>query len=430
MTIQDEPSREHPLEEIQDSLVDGDVPLRPGSARAALRHRAFRIVYFGAFASSIGSWMQNIVLAAYAKELTDSPTFVGVIIFAQLGPMLLITPFGGLLADAVDRRRLLIVAQLEQMAMSLVLAFLVWNGDPNKWLLVAVVFAIGMGQAIIAPTWSAIVPTLVGRRDLPGAISLNSTQMNGSRVIGPAIGGVLFPVFGPGGVFVVNAFTYLAVIGALLKVDLPKTERTSLRAAGWRQLLGGLEVARRDPLVRRTLVLLATFSLVCLTFVGQMPVVAEDNYGLEVRSFAYGALYALFGLGAMLGSISLGTIWSDRPKAAMTKWALLAFAGFLAPFALFTSPTFAFPLAFLVGFAYFVFITSLSTVLQHDLEDHERGRVMALWFMGFGGTVPIGNLIAGPIIEATSITAVMLVGAAMAVVLTRFADLRRLGAQV
>lgn len=433
MTVHEEPvesSGEPSLEEIEESLLKGDTPYRPGSARAALRHPDFRTLYFGAFASNIGSWMQNVVLAAWALEISGSATFVGVIIFAQLGPLLLVTPLGGLLADALDRRRLLVAAQIEQLVMSVVLGLLALGGEPNRAVLAGVVFLIGMGGAVNAPTWSAMVPTMVGRRDLPGAISLNSTQMNGSRVIGPAIGGLLFPALGPSGVFFVNAATYLAVIGVLLAVRLPEVERTTLRNQGLRQLLGGVAVARRDPLVRRILLLLATFSLVCLTFVGQMPVVAEDNYGFDVRSFAYGLLYALFGLGAMLGSISLGTIWSERSKAAMVRWALLFYAGFLALFALFTDPVAAFPLAFLVGFAYFVFITAMSTVLQHDLDDKVRGRVMALWLMGFGGTVPVGNLLAGPIIEATSITAVMLVGAAVAVVLSRFADLQRLGGRV
>lgn len=418
------------LEEIEESLLKGDTPYRPGSARAALRHPDFRTLYFGAFASNIGSWMQNVVLAAWAFELSGSASYVGVIIFAQLGPLLLVTPLGGLLADALDRRRLLVVAQVEQMAMSVVLGVLALGGDPNRVLLAAVVFLIGMGGAVNAPAWSAMVPTLVGRRDLPGAISLNSTQMNGSRVVGPAIGGLLFAAVGPSWVFLLNAVTYLAVIGVLLKIHLPAVERTTLRHQGLRHLLGGLSVARREPLVGRILVLLATFSLICLTFVGQMPVVANDNYGIDVRSFAYGVLYALFGLGAMLGSISLGTIWSDRSKGAMVRWSLLFYAGFLSLFALFTHPAAGFPLAFLVGFAYFVFITAMSTVLQHDLEDNVRGRVMALWLMAFGGTVPVGNLIAGPVIEATSITAVMLVGAAVAVVLVRFADLPRLGARV
>lgn len=416
-----------------DGLV-GDGPAetkhRPGSARAALAHKTFRQVYVGAFASNIGSWMQNVVLAAYAKELTDSAVFVGVIIFAQLGPMLLFSPLGGLMADAFDRRKLLIAAQIEQMVMSIALAALTWRGDPSEAALVAVVFAIGIGQAINAPAWSAMIPTLVGRRDLPGAISLNSTQMNGSRVVGPVIGGLLFPVFGPGGVFAVNAVTYLAVIGTLAFIRLPHIDTVSMRGQGFRQLGAGLVIARQRPLIRRALVLLATFSLICLTFVGQMPVVAEDNYGFEVRSFAYGVLYALFGLGAMLGSISLGTVWSHRRKADMVRVSLRAYAVLLCAFALFTDPAIAFPLAFAVGFAYFVFITSLSTVIQDPLADHERGRVMALWIMGFGGTVPIGNLIAGPIIEATSITAVMLVGAGFAVVLSFFADLRRLGSEV
>jgi len=400
---------------------------RPGSARAALAHRDFRVVYIGAFASNIGTWMQNVVLAAWAHTLTGSASFVGVIIFAQLGPLLFVTPIGGLLADRFDRRRLLIAAQVAQMAMTTVLAGLALDDSPNLALIVVVVFSIGMGNAINAPTWSATIPLMVGRRDLPGAISLNSTQMNGSRVIGPAIGGLLFPWLGPAFVFLLNALTFLAVIAVLIRVTLPPIP-TAAGRSGWRQILGGIDVARTNPVVARSLVLLATFSLLAITFVGQMPVVAHDNFGIDPESFAYGALYALFGLGAMFGSLAQGTVWSDRSKAAAVPRALMAYAALLLPFALASEPATAFPLAFAVGFAYFTFITSLSTTLQDVIDDGVRGRVMALWIMGFGGMVPIGNLVAGPIIEATSMRAVMVFGVVVALILARFADLRRLGA--
>src|SRR5690606_31038527 len=158
-------------------------------------------------------------------------------------------------------------------------------------------------------------------------------------------------------------------------------------------------------------------SLVALTFVGQLPVVAERNLGIDERSGAYGVLYACLGVGAVIGALSIGTVFSQRPKERIVRAALVAYAASLAVFALVRSPALAYPVMLVVGVAYFAFITSLSTVLQEGLADHERGSVMALWIMGFGGTVPVGNLLAGPVIEATSITAVMLTGAASALVL-------------
>ena len=182
-------------------------------------------------------------------------------------------------------------------------------------------------------------------------------------------------------------------------------------------------MARRDVVVRRCLVTIVTFSLVALTFVGQFPVVAERNLGIDERSAAYGALYACFGVGAVVGALSIGTVFSQRSKERIVQASLLAYAVALTAFALVRTAAVAYPVVLVVGLTYFAFITSLSTVLQQNLEDHERGGVTALWIMGFGGTVPIGNLLAGPIIEATSMTAVMLVGALCALALVPYARL-------
>jgi MFS family permease len=411
------------VEDSVDALEDGDRTIRPGTARAALRHKVFRRVFIGAFLSNIGSWMQNVVLGALAYDLFKSPTFVGILLFAQLGPLMLFSLVGGALADLFDRRRLLITVSLTQGALSMLLAIVVWNGEPSKAALVGIVFLIGMGQAVFGPTYSALLPALVGREDLPGAISLNSAQMNGSRVIGPIIGAYLFVRVGEGWVFTVNALSYLLVIWSLLSVRLPDPVPDTSGQKGIRRLLSGFQVARRDRIVGRCLVLIFSFSLFSLPFIGQMPTLADENLGIAPRSTEYGILYACFGVGALLGALSIGTVFAGRKLERIVRVGLVAFAGFLAVFSLLRSPPPAYPSILLVGLAYFAVITSLSTVLQQRLDDSNRGRVMALWIMGFGGTVPIGNLIAGPLIEATSVTTVVLAGAVFTLVLAAYADL-------
>lgn len=411
------------VEDAIDALEEGDRPIRTGSARAALRHDTFRRVFIGAFLSNIGSWMQNVVLGALAYDLTKSPTFVGVLLFAQLGPLLLFSLVGGLLADAFDRRRLLVTVSVVQGLLSLALAWVARVDDPSRVALVGIVFLIGIGQAVFGPTYSALLPALVGREDLPGAISLNSAQMNGSRVVGPVIGAWLFARFGPEVVFSVNAASFLLVIWALLSVRLPAPAPDTSGLRGIRRLGAGFQVAKADRVVGRCLVLIFTFSLLSLPFIGQMPTLADRNLGIAARSTDYGRLYACFGVGALLGAISIGTVLSNRSLERVVRVGLVAFAVFLAMFSLLRSPLPAYAGILLVGLAYFAVITSLSTVLQQRLDDSNRGRVMALWIMGFGGTVPIGNLIAGPIIEATNITAVVLAGAAIALGLAWYADL-------
>jgi MFS family permease len=415
------------IEEIEDALVDGDTPLPPrrGTARAALSHRTFRIVFLGAFASNIGTWMQNVVLGAYAYDLTHSATFVGVIIFAQLGPTLVLPMVGGLLADKVDRKRLLIILAIEQLVFSLGVALVVLSPHPSKVLLVVMVLMVGAGSAMFGPAYSAILPGLVGREDLPGAISLNSAQMNASRVIGPIVGGVLYSLVGPAWIFAGNAATYLFVVGALMMVTLPAVPQVPTRASRWRQLTAGITVARQDPVVGRCLVTVFVFSLLALAFIGQMPVVAAHNLGINLsKSPDYGILYASFGTGALVGAISIGTVFATTSKPLIVRICLVGYSISLCAFALERSPVPAYVNVAVTGAFYFAFITALNTTLQARLHENVRGRVMALWMMGFGGTVGIGNLLIGPVVGVVGITDVLLFGAGVALALAWYADVR------
>lgn len=399
-------------------------PAGNGRAMDALRQQTFRRVYTGAFFSNIGTWMQNVVLGALAYDLTRSSSFVGLVLFAQLGPMLFFSMIGGLLADSFDRRRLLIVISLTQAFLALGLAAVARADDPNRLWIVGIVFLIGMGQSVFGPTYSAVLPDMVGPGNLAGAISLNSAQMNGSRVIGPAIGGLLFATYGASWVFVVNAATYFFVIGALLSVSLPEVEGNAADEP-WRQRLAlGFRIAKARHPVGRSLALMVLFSFLCLPFIGQMPVLAAENLGIAAKSTAYGWLYACFGLGAMFGAISVGTVFADVAKERLVRQGLIAFAVALGVFAWLRTPIPAYLVLAVVGFFYFSTVTALSTVLQMHLAGNERGRVMALWMMAFGGTVPLGNLVAGPLIDSTTVTTVVFPGAIIALGLAWWADLQ------
>jgi MFS family permease len=418
------------LEEVEDALVDGDVAYQRGTAQAALRHRNFRIVYAGTFMSNVGTWMQNVILGAFALDLTGSGGFVSVIFFAQLGPLLFLSLTGGALADTVDRRRLLVSLQIIQGLLSVLLAVVAWSGDPSPGVIVAIVFAIGIANALGAPGLSSILPTLVPREDMPGAVALMSVQMNLSRVVGPAIGGLIYHSLDAGPVFAINALTYLFAVAGLLFAHYPRRTGAVMEERGIARLLSGVRIARRDPLITHILVTLFTFSFFSLPFVGVMAVIAKYNLGIAPKSLEFGLLYATFGLGAALGAVTVGTVLAKRSKVALLRGGFIAFAALLAIFAVLRNDIPAFPVVALVGYVYFVVITCLSTVLQQHLPDEVRGRVMALWIMGFGGTVPLGVLAVGPFTEAHS-TEVLLVGAAWALVLAVWSNantLRRKGA--
>lgn len=412
------------VEDVEDALVDGDRLFAPGTAMAAMRHRVFRIVFIGAFLSNVGTWMQNVVLGGFAYELTHSKSYVGLLIAAQLAPLLLLSLLGGWIADLVDRRKLIIWVSVEQLLFSLLLADIVRSPHPSQTLIALMVLAIGIGQAVYAPAYSAVLPSLVGPEDLSGAISLNSAQMNGSRVIGPAIGGLMLSAFGPAWVFVGNAASYLFVIGSLLLVRFPVQSARRGTIKGFRQLLVGLEVARRDRVVRRALVTIFVFSAFALAFVGQLASIVEENLHESSTGTVYAFLYGTFGLGAMIGALSIGTVFAAWSKPRLVRINMVGYAVTLALFAVVRSPVPAFPVIAVLGFFYFGMITSLSTSLQERLDDSVRGRVMALWVMGFGGTVGAANYFLGSIMDATSVTAVLLANAVVALALYFYADVR------
>ncbi|MBK8333327.1 MAG: MFS transporter [Acidimicrobiaceae bacterium] len=398
---------------------------RPGSARAALAYPDFRRMWMASFSSSIGTWMQNVVLPLYVLDRTDSASMVGLMVFAQLGPLLFLSIPAGVIADRFDRRKWLIAMQLLQLAFSALLAPLA-AADAPIWAIFLVALGVGMGNALNAPAWSAMLPTLVDRDDIAGSVSLNSAMINGSRVVGPIIVAVLRSSgVSISQIFLINAVTYLFVVGALLRTRVPAPVKV-VHAPGWRQLTAGVQIAKANPAVWRLLVTLFTFSLLSLPYVGLFAAVVRLNFGVDKGSTTYEWLYATWGFGACFGGLAIGTVFVGWDKRSVIRYGFLAFAIALAAFAAVREPIGAFVVAPLLGFAYFATTTSMNTVLQSRLEDHERGRVMSLWFMAFGGTVPLGNLVFAPVIDAVGARWVLLGGALWALFLAWWCDIERI----
>lgn len=400
------------------STTDNDAAERPGDGDGSgslLRNRQFTMVLGAAFFSNIGRWMQQVVLGIFAWELTESPSFTTRVIFAQFMPMLLLAVVGGTVADVVDRRKLLIGTQLWQAAWAIILGIMVFDGDIGRTTLLAVVFLTGLAQAFFGPAFSAVLPTLAGPGNLAQAISLNSTQINASRVVGPAIGAWLATQYDVWLVFVINGVSYLTIITALAFVRLPPLH--SVTGSAIERLTSGFRIASRAEQIRRPLALMATFALLCLPFIGLMPVIAELSLEVDARSTTYGVLYGVFGLGAVIGAASVSTVLRDIDSQTVVRGALAGFAVSLAVLAVLRSVTFAYPTVFFLGMFYFTMPTALTTFMQLHLADEIRGRIMALWMLSFGGVIPINNLLSGPAVELTSLTAVLLFGAFVAVVL-------------
>ncbi len=382
---------------------------------AALSHKPFRRVFIGSLSSNIGVWMQNVTLIALAYQLTGDAMFIGIITFAQLGPMLFISPFGGAIADRVNRRVLMVSIAAMQSVLSLVLAVVATAPEPNKTALVLIVGAIGIGAAINAPAANAILPELVGPRDLQGAVALSSAAMNASRVIGPIFAGIADTYGGAELAFRINAATYAIVILALLTVDADFSPKGKHGEPPLQHLIGGFTEAHKDRVIGRVLTTIAIFSLFSLVFIYQMPKIAAEQFHLE--GTGYTLLFATFGLGALTGALAMGSILSGFNRAKIVKWALGAFSITLAIYALATEAIIGFPAIYLTGVSYFVIVTALMTILQLRVPDAVRGRVMGLWMMAWAGLVPVGGLIGGALIDQIGMTPVLLGGAFVAAML-------------
>lgn len=367
--------------------------------------------------------MQFAALGILGWELTESSAFLGYIIFAQLAPLGFLSLIGGSLADTANRRTLLLSTQAWQMVWTFVLAAMLIDGEIGEGTLLVLVFIIGLGQGMYAPAFTSILPLVAGEENLQPAIALNSVQVNGARVVGPSIGGVLASSFGFAEVFAINALTYTIVIGVLWRMQLP--DSTASTAASWTdRVFGGFRIVRRAPQVGRPILLMAIFALLCLPFIGQLPAIAEVNLGIDSKSAQYGWFYAVFGLGALLGAILVGTVLLRYRKDYIIRAALLGFAGSLAWLSQLNDINFAYIAIFLVALCYFTLPTVFATMWQEHVDSTIRGRVAAIWVLSFGGVVPIANLIGGRLVEATSLATLMNIGVASAAALGIFARVK------
>jgi MFS family permease len=401
-------------------------PHQPGTARAALSYPAFRVLFVGTALSNVGTWMQNFTLPAYLDARTGSAGLVGLMVFFQLGPLLVLSIPAGVLADQVDRTKLVVTMQTLMLATSIVLAVFVATDAP-LWTVFAAQLVIGIANTVNAPAFSASIPMLVSRADLPGAVSLNSAMINGTRIAGPALAALLAAIgFSISQLFLVNAATYLFLIVPLLaSVRLPQVAAQATRH-GWRKLTAGISVVRSRRVLARTISTMFLFSLVCLPYIGLFPSIARLNFGLDPVGPEYKLLYIVWGLGAFFGALAVGTWLAHRDTRRLIPFGLLLFAICLAVFTVLSDWRLALPVAAALGFVYFMTATALASVMQRNLADHERGSAMPLWFMAFGGTVPVGNLLAGPIMDAIGARWVLGVGAAFAVALAAWANLAQL----
>lgn len=400
--------------------VEGVERALPGSDReglslgrtfSALRHRNYRLWFVGQTVSLMGTWMQTTAQGYLVYELTHSPAYLGYVGFAIGAPAWLFMLYGGVVADRIARRKLLVITQACMMALAVILAALTFLGVVAPWHIVALACLLGVANAFDAPARQAFVLEMVAREDLTNAIALNSTMFNAATALGPAIAGVAYAALGPGWCFAVNAASFLAVIVALLMMRLERpVERrqgSALRAAGeaMRYVVG-------QRAIRTIMAVMVVTSMFGLSFATLVPAWAVNMLGGDATT--NGFLQAARGVGALSAALMIAAMGRIRRKGRLLTVGTFVYPGLLLAFA----ATRWLPLSLLllvgVGWGLMVLFNMANALIQSLVPDELRGRVLSIYTLSFFGFMPAGALIAGFVADHVGEQLTVVVGAAVA----------------
>ena len=366
------------------------------TALPAFRSRNYRLFFAGQLISLIGTWMQQIAMTWLTYRLTDSTVMLGLVSFASQIPILLFGPLAGVWNDRTNRHRLMILTQFLALLQAVMLFVLTLTGTANPPLLVMLAFMLGCINAVDMPTRQAFVAQLVEHRnDLPNAIGLNSFLMNSARFIGPALAGLIVATAGEAICFLINALSYLAVLLALLAMRLaPQAPGHGLST--WLALKAGFGYARTHPRIRVTLLLVACFSFFITPYAVMMPVFARDLFSGNAETYGY--LIGSAGLGSLCAAVFLAYRGGRHAGTGLDRIvARAAISGgtALACFTLAPSLPATFPWLAILGFSVVITAAGSNTLVQIDVEEAFRGRVMAIFSTAFLGIAPLGSLSVG-----------------------------------
>jgi MFS family permease len=378
-------------------------PLRP------FRHRAFAVIWVGAFVSNIGTWMETVAVGVYVTQTTGQAGWTGTIAALAYAPTVLLGPLGGALADRFDRRRYLITMTLVQTLLAGLLALLAASGHLSVPLVAVIVLLEGSTVAVYLPAVQAMIPDLVDSEDLYGAMSLGSAQFNLGRVVGPALAGVVIATGGLAWAFWLNTVSFGAVLVALTLITVPPLRHKGQQVARiWRTVAEGVGAARRDPGTRTALLLLTATTFLVSPFIGLVPAVA-------IKVFHEGAsgtstLVTAQGVGAVCAALAAGTLAARMGRRRLLVTAFLLVGPLAAAYGL--AP--AFPLAVagiaVLGFCYLNVLSGVSTVCQLRAPRELRARTASLFMLGVGGGHALGLVVQGWLGDRVGLPLVTAVG--------------------
>lgn len=391
-----------------------DFPQALAGRFSALRHRNFRIYWTGQLVSLIGSWMQTVAQGWLLHRLTSSAMMLGLLGFLQFVPVVMFSLWAGVIADRVDKRKMLIATQTAGLLQAVVLAVLVTSGKAEAWMVLTLAFVYGVFNAFDLPARQSFLVEMVGKEDLPNGIALNSAAFNSARVLGPAAAGVLVAVTGEAGCFWINAATFLAVLYSLSLLRMPPRDPAARR--GGAALADGVRYVWAHRPLRNLLLLLGFMSGLGFQYNILLPEYAREI--LHTDSAGYGLMVSAFGVGSLLSAVLMTRKldrWDLRRNLLI---GLVTAAIGMSGFAWSRSLPLTLFMGLLAGFGLILYAASTNTLLQLTTQDHYRGRVMSLYTLMFVGTAPAGALISGALAQrfgapvATSFSgAVLAIGA-------------------
>lgn len=377
----------------------------------SLNVRNYRLYFIGQTISLCGTWMQSIAQALLVLHLTGSGTALGLVIGLQFAPLLLLAPLGGVLADRVSKRKLLLITQSVAGVLALTMGVLVATGAVRLWMVYVLALGLGMVNAVDNPTRQTFVHELVGRRQLVNAVTLNSIIVNLSRAVGPAIAGVIVAQFGLAPCFIINGLSFGAVLGCLFMMSERDLVKTKPLPAAKGQLRAGFSYAWRTPLVRNVLIMTVLVGALSYEFSVSLPLLAHVTLrGAEAAvAGAVALLTSAMGVGAVVGGLAT----AGRRNATMGALSTGAFGFGVSMLLVAMSPTIAWAAAGMAVVGYFSvsFSALTNTILQMVSAPRMRGRVMALWSMGFVGSTVIGGPTIGWIGQAAGPRWSLVIGA-------------------
>ncbi len=361
----------------------------------ALRHRNYRLFFSGQMISLIGTWMQSVAQSWLVYRLTGSSVLLGLVGFVGQIPSFVLAPLGGLAADRYSRHRIVIATQTSMMLLAFILAALTLLGRIQVWHIVLLAGLLGTANAFDIPARQAFIVEMVKGQDLVNAIALNSSMVNGARIIGPAIAGILVASIGEGWCFFANGLSYLAVIAGLLLMEIDPPPRGQQATSALESIAEGFQFVVHTGPIRALLLLLGLVSLTGMPYAVLMPIFADRILHGGARGL--GLLMGASGVGALAGTLTLA---ARRGIRGLGRWVSFASAGFgtsLILFALSRRFWLSALLLLPVGFSMMLQMASSNTLIQHMVPDELRGRVMSVYTMMFMGMAPFGALLAGAV---------------------------------